>query len=212
MKKIGIFDVDYTITKKETLQELFKYLIYTDKKYLKYIPRSLYYGIMYLIKQYDEKMVKEKFLKFLHGMDEKKIEDIVKMFYKNRLSKIIYKDSIDMMKRLKAQGYEIYLISASPEFYLKELYNIEEVDKIIGTRFSFKEGIFEGKIIGENCKGVEKVYRLKKYLTENKITVNYHESYMFSDSMSDKPLLELVGNTYLINYKKESKYKILKWK
>ena len=36
---------------------------------------------------------------------------------------------------------------------------------------------------------------------------------MFSDSLSDTPLLDLVGNGYLINYKKNhEKYKILKWK
>lgn len=118
-----------------------------------------------------------------------------------------------MMKKLKSEGYKIYLISASPEFYLNELYNIKEVDVIIGTRFSFNEGKFERKMVGENCKGEEKVRRLKEYLQENNIEVDYKNSYMFSDSLSDKPLLDLVGNGYLINYKKNNKdYKILNWK
>ena len=137
----------------------------------------------------------------------------MKKYYDEVLSKIIYKDSIDMMKKLKSEGYKIYLISASPEFYLNELYNIKEVDVIIGTRFSFNEGKFERKMVGENCNGEEKVRRLKEYLQENNIEVDYKNSYMFSDSLSDKPLLDLVGNGYLINYKKNNKdYKILNWK
>ncbi len=72
----------------------------------------------------------------------------MKKYYDEVLSKIIYKDSIDMMKKLKSEGYKIYLISASPEFYLNELYNIKEVDVIIGTRFSFNEGKFERKMVG----------------------------------------------------------------
>ena len=68
-------------------------------------------------------------------------------------------------------------------------------------------------MVGENCKGKEKVRRLKEYLQEHNIEVDYKNSYMFSDSLSDKPLLDLVGNGYLINYKKNNKdYKILNWK
>ena len=65
---------------------------------------------------------------------------------------------------------------------------------------------------GLNCKGEEKVKRLKEFLKEEKIDVDFKESYMFSDSLSDKPLLELVGKPYLINYKKRHNIEILKWK
>lgn len=167
---------------------------------------------MYICNRYDEKKVKEVFLKFLDNMEEKQFKDLMSRFYKNRLSKILYKDSLNMMKKLKKEGYDIYLISASPEFYLYELYNIEEVDKIIGTRFRFDNGRFVRKMCGENCKGVEKVKRLKEVLDEEKIEVDFKNSYMFSDSLSDTPLLELVGKPYLINYKEQNEMEILKWK
>ena len=213
MEKLAIFDVDFTLTSKETLLQLFKFLIKEDKKNLRFLPRAAFSGLMYGLKFYDEKKVKQSFLKFIDGVEEKDLKILVKKYYYEVLSKIIYKDSIDMMKKLKSEGYKIYLISASPEFYLNELYNIKEVDVIIGTRFSFNKGKFERKMVGENCKGEEKVRRLKEYLQENNIEVDYKNSYMFSDSLSDKPLLDLVGNGYLINYKKTNKdYKILNWK
>lgn len=213
MEKLAIFDVDFTLTRKETLLQLFRFLIKEDKKNLKFVPRAAFSGIMYGLKIYDEKKVKQSFLKFIDGVDEKELKLLVKKYYDEVLSKIIYKDSIDMMRKLKSEGCKIYLISASPEFYLNELYNIKEVDVIIGTRFLFNGGKFERKMLGENCKGKEKVRRLKEYLREHNIEVDYKNSYMFSDSLSDKPLLDLVGNAYLINYKKKhDTYKILKWK
>ncbi len=212
-EKLAIFDVDFTLTRKETLLQFFKFLIKDDKKNLRFIPRALFSGIMYGIKVYDEKMVKQSFLKFIDGIDEKSLQILVKKYYDEVLSKILYKDSIDMIRKLKDEGCKVFLISASPEFYLKELYNIKEVDVIIGTRFSINQGKFERKMVGENCKGEEKVRRLKEYLNEHNIEVDYKNSYMFSDSLSDKPLLDLVGNAYLINYKKNNDtYKILKWK
>ncbi len=212
MKKLAIFDIDYTITKKETLMEFYKYSLEEDIKNIRFLPRALYSGLMYGVGIYDERRVKECFLKFIDNIEEEKLQDLVKRFYKNRLSKILYKDAVDMMYKLKKEGYDIYLISASPEFYINEFYNIDVVDKVIGTRFEFKEGKFIRKMVGSNCKGEEKVKRLKEVLSKENIEVDFKNSYMFSDSLSDKPLLDLVGNPYLINYKKDNEIKILKWK
>lgn len=212
MDKLALFDVDYTITRKETLMQLYKYVILKDIKNIRFLPRAIYSGIMYKIGVYDERRVKECFLKFIDKIDEKDLALLVKNFYKDVLEKILYKDAIEMIKKLKSEGYLIYLISASPEFYLNEFYAIKEVDMIIGTRFSIYGGKFLRKMDGPNCKGEEKVNRLKEVLKEKNIEVDYKNSYMFSDSLSDKPLLDLVGNAYLINYKKKSNFEILRWK
>lgn len=212
MKKLAIFDIDYTITKKETLMELFKYVIKSDIKNMRFIPRAIYCGIMYGLKIYDERKVKEKFLKFIDGINEKDLAILVKKFYKEKLQTILYEDALKMIKKLKSEGFDIYLVSASPEFYIKEFYNINEVDKIIGTKFSFENGIFTRKMDGDNCKGKEKVRRLKEEIKKENIEVDFKESYMFSDSLSDKPLLDLVGKPYLINYKKNHNIEILRWK
>jgi len=212
LKKLAIFDIDYTITKKETLMEFFKYAIKNDKRNIRFLPRAIFCGSMYKLKIYDERKVKEKFLKFIDGIKEKDLEILVKNFYNSKLKTILYEDALNMIKKLKNEGYDIYLISASPEFYVNEFYNIKEVDKIIGTRFNFANGIFLRKMEGYNCKGEEKVRRLKEFLKGEKIEVDFKESYMFSDSLSDKPLLDLVGKPYLINYKKNHTIEILRWK
>lgn len=212
MEKLAIFDVDYTITRRETLRELYKYSLKENKKNLIYVPRALFSGLLYILKIYDEKRVKESFLKFIENMSENDLEGFTKRFYEKRFKNILYNDSLEMMKKLKGEGYKIYLISASPEFYLKHLYEIKEVDKIIGTKFYMNEGKFTRKMDGLNCKGEEKVKRLKKFLEEEKIEVDFEESYMFSDSLSDKPLFDLVGKPYLINYKRKHSIEILKWK
>lgn len=212
MKKLAIFDIDYTITKKETLMELFKFVIRNDKKNIRFIPRAIFCGVMYGIKVYDERKVKEKFLKFIDGIKEKDLADLVKRFYDEKLKTIVYDDALKMMKKLKSEGYDIYLISASPEFYINEFYSIKEVDKIIGTKFIFNDGVFTRKMKGNNCKGKEKVNRLKEVIQNEQIEVDFKESYMFSDSLSDKPLFDLVGKPYLINYKKKNEIEILRWK
>lgn len=212
MEKLAIFDIDYTLTKKETSIELYKYMLKRDRKLLRYLPSHIITGIFYAIKVYNAGKTKENFLRFLSGTSEKELKSIVKSFYKEKVESILYEDGIKAIKDFKAKGYKIYLISASPEFYVNEFYNIKEVDKVIGTKFSMENGKFSSKISGENCKGEEKVKRLMEEIKKDNIEVDFKNSYMFSDSLSDLPLLKLVGKGYLINYKKNHELEILRWR
>jgi len=213
LEKLAIFDVDYTLTKKETLAEFFKFMIKKDPRLFFYVPKSICAAFFYFIRIFDAKMAKEKFIAFIDGVDEKKMQELVREFYDEKFTKIFYQDAIDTMRKFKKDGYKIILISASAEFYLNELYNIKEVDKVIGTRFKVIDGRHTRKIEGENCKGEEKVKRLNEYLKEENMDVDFKNSYMFSDSLSDSPLFYLVGNPNLINFKKKhNKFNVLHWK
>lgn len=214
MEKLAIFDVDFTLTKRETLLEFYIFMIKKYPRLILHAPAALLASILFFIGAFSAKKTKELFISFINGISQDKMEYLVKEFYDVKLSKIFYKDAIEKIKDLKNNGYKIYLISASGEFYLKTLYNINEVDKIIGTIFSIEDGKYHNKIVGENCKGYEKVHRLKKYLKDSNINVDFENSYMFSDSLSDLPLFNLVGNPYLINFKKKdsSGIKVLNWK
>ncbi|AKN33896.1 HAD family hydrolase [Clostridium carboxidivorans P7] len=213
MERLAIFDVDYTLTKRETLMEFYLFMLKKDPKLIIHLPKSFVSVLSYAFKVLEAGKAKENFISFIDGIEEIKMKRLVEEFYRTRLSKIFYKDAIDTIKKLKAEGCKIYLISASAEFYLDELYNIKEVDMVIGTRFTCENGKYRRKIVGENCKGEEKVKRLMEVLKKENVEVDFKNSYMFSDSLSDMPLFNLVGNPFLINYKKgHDKIKILNWK
>lgn len=213
MVRLGIFDIDYTITRKETLIEFYKFMVKKNPRLLKHLPATILTGILYLAKRVELKNAKEAFLAFVEDIHEEDMNKLVKEFYEKKLTKLFYADAISEIKKLKAEGCKIFLISASAEFYLKEFYNIPEIDKVIGTKYRMKDKLHSAVMQGENCKGEEKVKRLMEVLDEEKMEVDFKNSYMFSDSLSDLPLLNLVGNPFLINYKKRhDNIKILKWK
>ncbi|WP_392486342.1 HAD-IB family hydrolase [Haloimpatiens sp. FM7315] len=213
MDKLAIFDVDYTLTKRETAMEFMFFMMKKYPKFLLHFPKSVISALLYAIGIYKAGTAKEKFLGFIDGIEEERMKKLAKEFYAKRLSKILYKDAIDTIRKLKSEGYRIILISASAEFYLNELYNIKEVDYVMGTRFEIKDGVHRRKIIGENCKGEEKVKRLEEYTKKEGIEVDFKNSYMFSDSLSDLPLFKLVGHPYLINArKKKDNIEVLNWK
>ncbi|SHJ69055.1 HAD-superfamily subfamily IB hydrolase, TIGR01490 [Hathewaya proteolytica DSM 3090] len=212
MEKLALFDIDFTITKKETLLQFYRFMIKKNKKYIKYFPKVLYSGLCYGLGIHKEKRTKEIFMSFIKGISVEDMNKICKQFYHECLKNILYKDGIDKMMELRDSGYMVILISASPEFYLNTLYDLGCVAKIIGTRVKIQNNSYINVIEGKNCKGQEKISRLNSFLSERGIKeVDYKNSYMFSDSLSDSPLLNLVGKPYLINYKRRANFPVLQW-
>ena len=60
MEKLAIFDVDYTITRRETLMEFFKFCVKEDKRNLRFLPRITFCGLMFILGIYDERKTKER--------------------------------------------------------------------------------------------------------------------------------------------------------
>lgn len=211
-EKLAIFDIDYTLTKSETMVELLKYFLkkYPYKFY--YAFNSLFGFLGYFFGLIDEKKSKEIHLSFLKGFNKEELDSFIEGYFQNQFKPILLKDGFDALEELKSMGYKVILSSASPEFYVTKLYENKNIDMIMGSKFAFDEnGRFLSKMLGRNNKGKEKVIRLNEYIDFEK--VDFKNSYMFSDSLSDSPLLELCGKSYLINYKKEqSDYEVLIWK
>ncbi|MCH5321704.1 MAG: haloacid dehalogenase-like hydrolase [Eubacterium sp.] len=111
------------------------------------------------------------------------LERAVKGFW-NRHEKEVHKWFYDRKR------YAV-VISASPDFLLKEIQDRLGFEKLICTRHSRKTGA----IVGENCRGKEKVRRL--YEEYDKDSINVIDVY--SDSIyHDKPIFSLGQNCYHI--------------
>lgn len=201
--RFAIFDVDLTLTSKDTFIEFYKFLCKQDKRFLIYFNKVVHAGLMYYLKFYDEKKSKEQYLSFLNGLSVDVVNEFSKKFFEEHLlKKLLYKDGILEIEKCKSKAYKVILISASPEFYLNNFNQLYSIDYVLGTRYEIKDGFYTGKMLGYNNKGEEKVLRLYEFLHKNNIeNVDFQNSCMYSDSLNDLPLFNLVGNRFLINSK-----------
>ncbi len=186
MKKAIIYDFDKTIYSKETS-------IYFMLFYIKKYPKRIFKVIKFLskfifsFKNSDLKNIKNDFFEFIIKEDKEKLnKDIVEFW--NTQDKNFFPYFKDEIIKNKKQADILILISASPEFLLQELYKKLGFDILIATKFE------NFKIIGNNCKGIEKLKRLNEIGEFEVIS-------FYSDSMSDKPLFDIAKNKYSIDKK-----------
>ena len=78
------------------------------------------------------------------------------------------------------------MVSASLDIYLIHLAGLLGFDDLLCTRLARKNDMFDGRLIGRNCRGSEKVARLEEYIG------NYRDHHIFAygDSVGDREMLQ----------------------
>lgn len=183
MENIWAYDFDKTVYDGDSSVDFFFFCLVRKKKLLKYIPIIIFYMLLYLIRFISVKDLKEKFFSFLKSIPN--IDELVDDFWMKNRKKIypFFEQELQISSRPV-----IYIISASPEFLINGYTKNLDKIKLIATKMDKKTG----KIIGENCKGKEKVKRLEK--ESKKIIIEK----FYSDSSTDMPLAEKSKNAYIV--------------
>jgi HAD superfamily phosphoserine phosphatase-like hydrolase len=89
----------------------------------------------------------------------------------------------------------VLIVTASPSFAISACMSDLPV-LVLGTEFKKEENIYTGFLKSENCYGQEKVNRINRWATSNKITLNVESAW--SDHFSDFDMLSLSANRYWI--------------
>lgn len=184
---MNLYDFDDTIYDGDTNKDIIKFFI---KKFPFKVMRSLMkakkLNKLYLKGEVEFERVKEVMLGFLFEIDN--IEMYIKRFVNKNIKKI-------KPWYLKNKSDNDIIVSASYEIWLRPFCDKLKIKYLIATKTNS-----EGKIVGKNCKGVEKVNKIKYHLPNAKFVNSY------SDSSSDIPMLELSKNAYVVEGNNLVKY------
>ena len=178
--KINVYDFDKTIYNGDSSIDFFIFCLKKNKQIIINIPKIIMYYILYFLKVKNKTEVKEVFFNFLKKID---VDHYVLEFWKKNKSKI------KEFYLTKEDHKNDIIISASPEFLLKPICDEISVYGLIASKVDKTTG----KFIKKNCKGTEKVIRLKKLY--KKVEVNK----VYTDSYSDKPLIDIAKHAYIVN-------------
>jgi phosphatidylglycerophosphatase C len=89
----------------------------------------------------------------------------------------------------RSQGHELVLVSASPELYVVPIGRRLGFDGVLATRLDVDaDGRFTGRLLGANCRGPEKVARLRAWRGDSLVV-----AYAYGDSAGDRELLALAA-------------------
>ncbi|QPK94111.1 HAD-IB family hydrolase [Actinomyces sp. zg-332] len=146
-----------------------------------------------------EKM-KERIANLSIGINIKQLEEITDKSFDKYIYPKCYSHMLDLIEIHKASHYETVLASASTEQIVKPIAKHLNMDHYLGTTLEVEEDEFTGNV-KRFMYSKEKAFAAKKLAEQN--NWDLENSYAYSDSITDLPLLELVGNPVVVNPDKE---------
>jgi phosphatidylglycerophosphatase C len=186
VKKIAFFDFDGTITTKDTMLEMIRYQKGKAGFYAGFLANIPVFAALKL-KLISNQSAKEKLLSyFFKGTELTAFQTGCDGFIENKLPGLIRPEAIAEIEKLKDSGFEIVVVSASAENWIKKWSDSIGV-QLIATRLEAIDMQLTGKLAGLNCNSDEKVTRIKAAYDLSK----YDEIYCYGDSSGDKPMLAL---------------------
>jgi HAD superfamily hydrolase (TIGR01490 family) len=108
----------------------------------------------------------------------------------------VYAEAAALISEHQATGRDVVLVSASGEEFVRPIGAQLDVSDVIATRMKVVDGVYTGEI-DFYAAGPGKVSAVKELAGERGYDLG--ECFAYSDSISDAPLLEIVGHPTAVN-------------
>ena len=200
----AFFDLDKTVISRSSTLALSRPLYRAGMVSRGQLLRGAYAQLVYLLVGADEdkmERLKEGMLQLTRGWDRAQVERLVEDVILEVIDPYVYAEALDLMELHRSEGRRIYIVSSSPEEVVRPLARHFGVSGVIATRAAIGA---DGRYTGEleyYAYGEEKAAAVRAVAARTGIDLS--SSFAYSDSVTDLPLLEAVGNPVAVNSDKE---------
>jgi len=195
----AFFDLDKTVISKSSSLALTRPMYRAGLVSRSALLKGAYAQLVYLMVGADEKRmdrVKESMAALTKGWERSQVEEIIREALTDLIDPYLYLEALDLMELHRALGRKVFIVSSSPEEVVRPLAERLGQVEVIATRAEVVDGKYTGEI-EYYCYGESKADRIRELAEEQGIDLS--GSFAYSDSITDLPMLEAVGNPVAVN-------------
>ncbi len=134
--------------------------------------------------------------KLCAGWEVERVKAIVAETLDGIVEPIVYQEAVQLISEHQAAGRDVIIISSSGTEIVEPIGTRLGVDKAIGTQMVIEDGTYTGEVLFY-AYGPGKADAMRA-LAEDE-GYDLAESYAYSDSYTDLPMLEAVGHPFAVN-------------
>ncbi len=128
----------------------------------------------------------------LRGVSESALDALGEQIFEDQLAREVYPEARALVLAHRRMGHTLAVVSSATRFQVEPLARELGIDNVLCTDLETRDGIFTGRVLKPTC------YREGKAEAARELAlllgVDLGESYFYTDSDDDLPLLEIVGN------------------
>jgi HAD superfamily hydrolase (TIGR01490 family) len=197
---LAFFDVDNTLMRGTSLFQLGREA--WNKKVITWrdIAPFAWHQARFITKGENEnhlKSARERALELSLGKKQSDIVELAEGIWEHRIRRRLYPETVELTQEHIRKGHEVWLVSATPWEIGDLIARKLGLTGAIGTRIRAIDGVYTGELDGEVMHHEHKAEAAKALAT--KAGADLGDSWAYSDSRNDIPLLQLVGNPVVVN-------------
>ncbi len=131
------------------------------------------------------------------GQSEKQLAEEAIAWVEDVVVDTIYPEAERVVAEHVAADHVVAIVSGATAFVVRPIADRLGIEHILYTRLEVENGIFTGRVIEPICFEEGKIYWLQQFIEEQRIDLA--KSFFYSDSITDLPLLDLVGHPVATN-------------
>jgi HAD superfamily hydrolase (TIGR01490 family) len=140
--------------------------------------------------------VRDRVGEFLEGRRVRELERLSAMVLAGVLPRL-YPRMLEVAYEHQDAGRPVYIVTAATQGTADMLAHVLFFDGAAGSKLEERDGLYTGRFDGPFCYGEGKPVRMRELAAERGIDLS--ESWAYSDSASDLPMLRAVGHPVAVN-------------
>lgn len=146
---------------------------------------------------YSRNVFNEYFFQSYKGESEDRLRYFSQELFEDVLKPAIFAGTKDLIAKSKKLGHKQVVVTGALDFSVAPLLNYLGIEIFAANRLEFVNGIATGRILPPIMASATKATWIREYAEANGI--NLSDSYAYSDSISDLPMLSIVGHPVAIS-------------
>ena len=169
-------------------------LFSTIKKSVSTVAKLPLFGVTDL---YSRNVFNEFFFQSYKGESEDRLRYFAEELFEETLKPAIFEGTRDLIAKSKKLGHQQVVVTGALDFSVAPLAAYLGIDVFAANRLEFVNGYATGRLLPPVMASATKATWIREYAEENDI--NLSDSYAYSDSISDLPLLSIVGHPVAVS-------------
>jgi HAD superfamily hydrolase (TIGR01490 family) len=193
----ALFDIDGTLLGRNTAALYMNHLRRTGQARRRDVARTLYYLFWYKLGLLDVRRALEVSMEFVRGRDEAAMRADCVGWYREAVRPWVFPEMAARVAAHRAQGHVVAVLTSATRYLAEPLGADLGIDHLLVTQLVVRDGRFTGEVVQPVCYGRGKVYWAERFAAEQGVTLA--DSYFYTDSITDIPLLDRVGHPRVVH-------------
>jgi HAD superfamily hydrolase (TIGR01490 family) len=198
MSRVGaFFDLDRTLVSCNTGRLFLKDLRRRGEISVGRALRAMGWLARYHFSLMDVDAMAQKILYGMRGWSEHEFAERCLRVVEDDVLPLLLPAALRKIEHHREQGHVLAILSTSPTYMTRPVARVLGIDDVLSTQLEVESGQFTGRVIEPACFGAGKVHWAEAFGRSHNVDLD--QSWFYTDSYSDMPMLERVGHRCIVN-------------